>query len=85
MTSKYDRLADHLATRDAPAVTLTFAEVERIVGPLPAAARSSPGWWGATQWGRFMHVHTMHWFHTGWVADRPDFAAERVTFRRVAP
>ncbi len=84
MTSKYDRLADHLAAIGAPVVTLTFAEVKTVVGPLPAQARRAPYWWGATPGSRYLHPHAMNWWHAGYVADRPDFAAETVTFRRVA-
>ena len=83
MASKYDRLADYLATTDASAQTLTFAEMEAIVGPLPAAARhTSGGWWGITPKARFAQVHAANWRRAGWAADRPDFIAETVTFRR---
>ncbi len=83
MTSKYDRLADHLASLGAPVITLTFAEVEAVVGPLPVMARRAPAWWGATSAGRYFHPHVMNWRQAGYVADRPDFAAEMVIFRRV--
>jgi len=84
LTSKYDRLADHLAGLGAATITLTFAEVETIVGPLPVAARSLVAWWGATTSGRYNNPHAMHWWVAGYVADRPDFAAQTVTFRRLA-
>jgi len=48
MTSKYDRLADHLAALDAPVVTLTLGEIEAVIGSLPPAARHQSGWWGET-------------------------------------
>jgi len=84
VTSKYDGLADHLAASGAATTTLTFAEVEAIVGPLPALARRAPDWWGATSAGRYFHGHAINWRQAGYIADRPDFAAETVTFRRVA-
>jgi hypothetical protein len=59
MPSKYDRLVDHLATRDTPAVTLSFADVEAIVGPLPQGARKYAAWWGVTKGGRYHYAHTM--------------------------
>jgi hypothetical protein len=85
MASKYDRLGDHLAAVGADAITLTFAEVEAIVGPIPPSARHPRGvsWWGTTARGRFGQSHAMHWLAVGYVADRPDFAAGTVTFRRV--
>ncbi len=84
MTSKYDRLVDHLAASGAATITLTFAEVEAVLGPLPTQARHTPSWWGATPAGRYLHPHALAWRQAGYVADRPDFAAETVTFRRVA-
>jgi len=84
MTSKYDGLSDHLAAIGAATITLTFAEVEAIVGLLPVAARSYPGWWGATAHGRYDNAHAMRWWDAGYSAERPDFAAQTVTFRRLA-
>lgn len=49
MQSKYEQLELYL--RAVPAktgeITLSFAEVERILGvPLPASAKSHRAWWG---------------------------------------
>ncbi len=44
MSSKYDRLGDHLAAIGAATITLTFAEVEAVVGPLPDTARRQVEW-----------------------------------------
>ena len=85
MASKYDRLGDYLAAIGTATIILTFAEVEDIVGPLPAVARSSADWWGATRHGRYVNAHATHWGRVGYAADLPDFAAETVTFRRGAP
>ncbi len=85
MTSKYDRLADHLLAIGAATITLTFAEVEAVVGPLPPQARYAPAWWGATPSGHYGHAHAIRWRQAGYVADRPDFIAGAVTFRRVGP
>jgi hypothetical protein len=84
MTSKYDGLADHLATIGTPIVTMTFAEVEAIVGPLPETARRSVEWWGVTVSGRYTNAHALGWWLAGYVADRPDFAAHTATYRRLA-
>lgn len=83
MTSKYDRLGDHLAALDAPVITMTFTEIEAVVGPLPMQARYHAIWWGATSAGRYLHPHALTWRQAGYVADRADFAAEAVTFRHV--
>ncbi len=84
MTSEYDRLGYHLATLGAATITLTFAEIEAIVGPLPAMARRDKYWWGATALARYASAHIHAWWQAGYIADRPDFTAETVTFRRVA-
>ncbi len=84
MTSKYDRLADHLAAIGESVITLTFAEVEAIVGsPLPATARHDKYWWVTTALTRYATPHIRAWWQAGYAADRPDFAAETVTFRRM--
>jgi len=85
MVSKYDRLADHLATYgDVDAITLTFAEVEAVVGPLPKEARHQSAWWGTTAGRRYYYGYSLIWWRAGYVADRPDFVGETVTFRRIA-
>jgi hypothetical protein len=82
MTSKYDALAAHLDARGTPVVTLTFAEVEAIVGPLPNAAWRSRPWWGVGRGTVYSYAHVFHWRQAGWVAARADLAAGTVTFRR---
>ncbi len=56
MTSKYDRLGDHLAALGVETITLTFAEVESIIGPLPKGARHLPSWWEARPGAQFHHA-----------------------------
>lgn len=83
MPSKYDVLGQYLAWLDAPELTLTFAQVETILDcPLPPSAWRHADWWGATSSGRFQNAHAAHWCRLGYIADRPDFAAETVTIRR---
>ena len=83
MTSTYTLLADHLGAIGAGKIILTFAEIEAIVGPLPDPARHQSEWWGTTPSMRYCHAHARGWWQAGYVADRPDFVAKRVTFRRV--
>jgi hypothetical protein len=83
VTSKYDRLIDYLTSLESPAVTMTFAEVEAVVGPLPKMARHKATWWRPVAAGHFYHFHIARWLRAGYVADRPDFRAGTVTFRRV--
>ncbi len=84
MTSKYDRLADHLGALGAATIILTFAEISAVIGPIPTEAHHYSAWWGTTPSGRYNNAHALDWFHDGYVAERVDFAAQTVTFRRVA-
>jgi hypothetical protein len=43
--SKYGPLRDYLAGRSGGQVRMAFTEVEGLVGPLPASARSHRAWW----------------------------------------
>ena len=61
MTSKYDALGDHLADIGAETITLTFAAVEVVVGPLPVEARHKSAWWGRGDRARFGQSHALHW------------------------
>ncbi len=85
MLSKYQPLADYLiARKDASQMVLAFSAIEAIIGPLPETARRSVEWWGVTVSGRDTNAHALGWWHAGYVADRPDFAVQTVTFRRLA-
>jgi len=56
---------------------MTFAEVEDLVGPLPAAARSHRAWWANGSL-----VEAQAWRDVGWHVESVDQAAELVTFAR---
>ena len=78
---KYDPLAAYLAALPADEVTLTFAEIEAIVGaPLPATARLS-SFWSTTP--RLLVARP--WLRAGWRVARAHLRSESpaVTFRRV--
>lgn len=85
MPINHQQLIPYLDARDSPVVTLTFAEIETLVGPLPRSARQRGTWWAAAPQHRFRVAHIYAWFHAGYVADVPDFAAGTVTFRRLEP
>ncbi len=65
--AKYDALADYL--RRVPAnehtVTLSFAQVDRIVGGLPPSAYNIRQWWGNDS-----KVEALAWRSAGWHVDR---------------
>jgi hypothetical protein len=79
---KYQPLTDYLAALIAAEVTLTFAEIEAIVGaPLPPTARQS-SFWSTTQ-----SLVACPWARAGWRVARTRLrsAMPAVTFQRVRP
>ena len=74
--SKYDPLLQHLAKSDALMLTLSFGEIEQILGiPLLPSARSSRAWWG-NQEGKA-------WMEAGYRTEDLDLNAGTVIFRKV--
>jgi hypothetical protein len=41
----YDALQEHLRSSPDHELTMSFAEVEKLVGPLPPSARRPGAWW----------------------------------------
>jgi hypothetical protein len=54
--AKYDPLARHLQTAARPC-HMTFAQIDALVGGLPASARTHREWWGNDQY----HVQSRAW------------------------
>ena len=76
MVRRYEALTSELADRSEVVVSLTFRELDRLVGGLPASARTYAAWWSNS---RTSQPHSRYWLDAGRRA-RPDFNAERVTF-----
>ena len=76
MARRYEALTEELMGRTEPVVTLTFAELDRLVGGLPRSARTYQAWWPNTRTGQ---PHSRFWLDAGRRA-KPDFNAERVAF-----
>src|SRR4051794_14212947 len=84
LRDKYVPLGAHLRrlSADHSDVTLTFAEIERIIGVrLPQGARNAPFWEGVN--GK-PPPRARAWLAVGYVA-QPDPQRERVRFHRLAP
>lgn len=65
--AKYDPLGKHLSRQPTDSCTLTFPEVEKIIGGrLPASAREHQGWWGNDR----THVQARSWLQVGWKVTR---------------
>jgi len=78
--SKYEALRRYLEGQPGttPSVTVTFRQIERILGfPLPNSARSYQAWWANDT----THSHAV-WLEAGWKTREVDMASERVTFVR---
>jgi DNA-binding XRE family transcriptional regulator len=78
--SKYTPLFDHLRRAPQDELTLTFAEIEALLGEaLPASARAQRGWWGNRSRGS---PQAAAWMGAGYHVEGLDLDAERVTFRK---
>jgi hypothetical protein len=78
---KYDALRVFLEERVEPAVHLSFAQIERILGfPLPASARRHNAWWANEKSGS--HSHTYAWIGAGRRTANVNLNAETVDFVR---
>jgi hypothetical protein len=79
--SNYDPLRDYLAAlaEDLREHTMSFGEIEELVGQLPRSARSRQAWWASTDDAR---VEARAWWAAGWYVLSADQTAERVVFAR---
>lgn len=79
--SVYDSLRKTLESERRQAVTLTFSEVEDILGrPLPASAYRFNAWWGNER-ARPGHTQSRAWLLAGFEA-RVSLQRRTVEFRR---
>jgi DNA-binding XRE family transcriptional regulator len=78
--SKYWPLFKHLQQSETDEATLSFAEVEALLGAgLPPSARSRRGWWSNRSSGS---LQAAAWMEAGYHVDGLDLEQERVTFRK---
>ncbi len=80
--SKYDSLARHLSEIDGDSVTMTFAEIDKLLGGgLPQSAYDYRPWWANRHDGN--DAQNKGWQSVGWESSDVDMKRERVTFNRV--
>lgn len=84
--AKYDPLRECLRNSGKDRVTLSFAEVNRIVeqsgqGGLPETAHERHQWWGNERSKR--RVQARSWMEAGYRVERVDLGTKVVVFRRV--
>lgn len=78
---RYEPLRVHLTGLAGPTVTLSYAEMEGLLGrklPPSAYGGSWRQWWANTE----THSQGTAWLRAGWRVSRPDLANKRVEFRR---
>lgn len=77
--SKYDALREHLAGQAGNEVAMTFAEIENLVGQLPASARIHRAWWA-----NGANPEAQAWRAAGWRVQSVNQSSEEVIFARTA-
>lgn len=78
--SKYEALGDFLKRQPGERVSVSFAEIERIIGAkLPPSARKHRAWWSNNPTNSVM---TTVWLAAGFESEQVDVAGRRLVFRR---
>lgn len=77
---KYDPLTRYLADRQTSEVSMTFKEIERVLGASLPASKQYPAWWSNNPSNNVM---TKAWLEAGYQTERVDIGSERLVFRRV--
>lgn len=77
--SSYAAIGTHLKELEGPEATLSFDEIESIIGrPLPASAHRHRAWWANTD----THSQALTWLSAGWKVEAADLESQEVTFVR---
>lgn len=88
MASRYDALAEHLQQQSGTRYTMSFADIERVIGhKLPPSSkpnhRGFRTWWYNDHSPTSRHVQARcGWIAAGWEVDSLDPVLGTVTFRR---
>jgi len=79
---KYELLCKWLAYKEEDCITLSFKQLEEILGfRLPPSSRKYRAWWANDK----THVQAADgWLRAGWKVDSVDLRKEMVTFKRNA-
>lgn len=78
--SKYHPLFEHLQGCDQQVLTLTFAEIETLMGcALPASALSKENWWSNRDSDRALQAKA--WVSAGYQVKAVDLSQQIVTFQ----
>ena len=76
---KYDRLTRYLSGLSDGEVSMSFEDIEQVLGvPLPAS-KQYPAWWSNNPSNNVM---TKAWLEAGFRTERVDIGREKLVFRR---
>lgn len=75
---KYDPLARHLRRQGSREVTMSFFEVERVLGDMLPKSAGRPEWWANETDPASRHVQCRAWLSVGYRADL--LSGDRVRF-----
>lgn len=79
---KYLKLGEYLSRQEASSITLSFEQIEDILGfKLPPSAYNRNPWWANEKEGT--HVQAKSWMEAGWIKDK-HVLGKKVTFRRIS-
>jgi len=80
--SKYEPLTQFLAAQRTEEVSMSFSEIERVLGfRLPEKASGIRAWWSNNPSNNVM---TKAWLAAGFVTERVDMGSRRLVFRKAA-
>ncbi len=78
---KYEPLGEFLRKQRIARVSMTFAEIERIVGTKLPKSQRYPAWWSNNTSNNVM---TQVWLDAGFETEQVDVAGRKLVFRRIA-
>lgn len=77
--SSYAAIGAHLKEANGNDATLSFDQIQEIIGrELPASAHRHRAWWANTD----THSQALTWLAAGWKVETADLDAKEVTFVR---
>jgi len=80
--SKYQPLLQYLVKSDKGLITLSFAQIEEILGaPLPPSAHRYPAWWGNE--ASRTRTQSNAWMDAGYQTEDLNLNARTVSFRKI--
>jgi hypothetical protein len=79
--SQYDPLYKWLQANSAPRISVTFKQIEEILGfRLPNTARKDPAWWANEKSVTSRHVQCRAWLDAGFHTENLSIPKETVAF-----